>query len=146
MFMNKPQAEHGNHGQYIALQNDSSCRSFLDCDNMHPRGPRDDDLAFQKRNRDRKRSALRSVRKEHAADDSKSSRHDQRILRRHVSAMTKEEVSPFLGKCVAVYLESGEIFQGLLRSSDAVYEVDAGSSQMSIDTPEAINHIELLKT
>jgi hypothetical protein len=60
--------------------------------------------------------------------------------------MTQEEVSPFLGKCVAVYLESGEIFQGLLRSSDTVYQVDTGSSQTSIDTPEAIDHIELLKT
>jgi hypothetical protein len=60
-------------------------------------------------------------------------------------AMTPTEVAPFVGKCVAVYLESGEIFQGLLRATDASYEVDAGSSQTSIDTPEAIDSIELLK-
>jgi hypothetical protein len=41
-------------------------------------------------------------------------------------AMTPTEVAPFVGKCVAVYLESGEIFQGLLRATDASYEVDAG--------------------
>jgi hypothetical protein len=60
-------------------------------------------------------------------------------------AMTQTEVSPFVGKCVTVYLESGEIFQGLLRATDTSYEVDAGSSQTSIDTAEAIDFIELLK-
>jgi hypothetical protein len=61
-------------------------------------------------------------------------------------AMKQDEVSPFVGKCVAVYLESGEIFQGYLRSSDAGYQVDAGSSQTSIDKPEDIDYIELLQT
>ena len=61
-------------------------------------------------------------------------------------AMNQDEISPFVGKCVAVYLESGEIFQGFLRPADAGYQVDAGSSQTSIDKAEEIDHIELLKT
>jgi hypothetical protein len=62
-----------------------------------------------------------------------------------MAGMNTSEVAPFVGKCVAVYLESGEIFQGMLRESDQAYEVDAGSSQTSIETPEAIDYIELLK-
>jgi hypothetical protein len=59
--------------------------------------------------------------------------------------MTQVEISPFLGKCVAVHLEGGDVFQGFLRERDDAYEVDAGSSQTSIETPEAIDSIELLK-
>jgi hypothetical protein len=60
--------------------------------------------------------------------------------------MKPDEIAPFVGKCVAVYLETGDIFQGFLRPSDAGYQVDAGSSQTSIEKPEDIDHIELLKT
>ena len=60
-------------------------------------------------------------------------------------AMKEDEISPFVGKCVAVYLESGAIFQGFLRPADSGYQVDAGSSQTSIDKPEDIDYIELLK-
>jgi hypothetical protein len=59
--------------------------------------------------------------------------------------MKQDEVAPFVDKCVAVYLESGDIFQGFLRTTDTGYEVDAGSSQTSIESPEAIDYIEFLK-
>jgi small nuclear ribonucleoprotein (snRNP)-like protein len=59
--------------------------------------------------------------------------------------MTQHEVSPYIDKCVAVYLKSGEVFQGFLRTADAAYEVDAGNSRTSIDNPEAIEHIDFLK-
>ena len=59
--------------------------------------------------------------------------------------MIREEVTPFVGKCVAVYLETGDIFQGFLRITGEAYQVDAGSSQTSIDTAEDIDYIELLQ-
>jgi hypothetical protein len=59
--------------------------------------------------------------------------------------MTTSEIQPFLDKCVAVYLDNGDIFQGFLRARDAAYEVDAGSSQTAIDAAEKIDSIELLK-
>ena len=59
--------------------------------------------------------------------------------------MTNDEISPFIGKCVAVYLDDGNLFQGFLRATDSAYEVDAGSSQTSIDSCDRIDTIELLK-
>lgn len=58
--------------------------------------------------------------------------------------MTHDEISPFLDKCVAVSLETGDTFQGFLRAKGSAYEVDAGSSQTAIDSAESIAKIELL--
>jgi hypothetical protein len=58
--------------------------------------------------------------------------------------MTQDEIRPFVGKCVAVYLENGDIFQGFLREAGAAYQVDAGSSQTSIDSADQIDYIEFL--
>ena len=60
--------------------------------------------------------------------------------------MTQDEIAPFVGKCVAVYLDTGDVFQGFLRDGEGMYQVDAGSSQTSVDQIEAIDRIELLKT
>lgn len=60
--------------------------------------------------------------------------------------MTHDELAPFLDKYVAVSLKSGDAFEGFLRERMGALEVDAGSSQTSIDAPEAIERVELLKT
>jgi hypothetical protein len=60
--------------------------------------------------------------------------------------MTRDEIAPFIGKCVAVYIATGDVFQGFLKNDNDAYKVDAGSSQASIDGPDAIDRIELLKT
>jgi hypothetical protein len=59
--------------------------------------------------------------------------------------MSRDEVAPFVGKCVAVSLESGARFQGFLRPAETGYELDAGNSQTAIEKPEDIDSIELLK-